>query len=1460
MRLEMQSRWCWVSSLLVSVSCLVGNVVSVGSSSKRSAVTTQDVMDWLHNKDEIGGFVSDKIVVYDSLSNQGVGGAGGREEGGRGIALVASTDIKNDEVLLTIPIGAVLWNKNPKRGRDESCGTVVALDKEYYDLEEDSAYFPYTSFLMETMLESDEGENNKTHEHLHLPIHWSPEGKQLVRRLLGGELEPASFGMIGSFVEACVTNRARFEDHFTDKEQHLLEKSMFWVHSRGWNARLIPVVDWIRQNRTLANTRVEKTTKHGIATTTSEDVDDDDELSTDYYTLVATRNISKGENLYRSSSLTTPQMFELYGIVESYPQRWSFMTGYDDLEDPVTVMHRGDKMVETDDTFSPARVAFDLEREDEDGRGKLKLTWLSENKQKPSLGQMNWLVAHRRRLHALEGDVTTKAAALSNPQEAEMTLRYYRAIRNALDQAVIWARQHDGESALVEDDLHCVAPPASAPLSCPSRSTSDGDRVPQRKYDDLSSRPDQTNYNKAWLSPSCGIERFNAEYRETVESAYQNMKWSHFPATHYLDEASDDSYETCLHLDLVMHSCSSFFPHVHETIIHYPASYVDKVERVLYVGGGDLIMLHEILKYPSLELVIGMELDQAVVRSSFRHYGLQPHFDHDKVHWWFGDASKSLTLLPPEEYFGTFDLVVIDLLSFIFDTLFVGDELLVDYMMKFVKPNGVLVRQEDFLERHVVDFAKYTVEFEVHDLPYSCLQSFTMGSNGIDFSKKTPIEHPVDTIYYELFLKNRTSIWSNFNVNHNSKNRTRKDGSSAVQTKSAESPRYGVLAIVEAEETSFPLNEQSMVRTNLSRALKEVGLTVITDMEYPSRMGTYHSFVFVFNEGYLVARCWPEHNYCGFDLQLWNTIQNQEQAVYNLVAAVGGSMEHSTSSFVVLTGGMYGPDVANVHNIESSRHSRSNDAAARMDASSDGDIQHATPVAKIDLFKVLYEAMALIRQPDPTLIVLCGDQSQSCEALEFLESESVPYHLIPLWSCPPAVLSNSNETGRSGFLHCELSTKDNIGMSAAGKKIDGILIDPTTTKEMGKIIHKIFNNTGLRYQLLADDFTVLAPSTLATEEAWTNALFERFRTEIVYFNPVFHTHVLFTSYTSELGLRVLSAGDSDFYEHLMNVFKRVKEKTRLDHEMQLSKVGVMSHVPDYFSALVVTEESYDLKDSYKQWHTQNPIAHQTIIQYEVQKPLQAIPIGGKVLINDFAHPWEGRWYTGHVLNVSESGKYHVGFDGLNEETHMSRDRLLGIDPRLKESPLEFGDLILLRSSDDDNKEAWYQGSVVDVQPNGKYKLQMFDGQGEVLVAERSDVILRRETLNDVPADSPSFSSNVLISIITDVLNTLTSTTVHSADIVTTQVGDGYVIVGAFSNGGIVASWDGRLHLDINVFHVNASSKSLAETLQNSIKGKIPGLSRVQFDTHPRGFGRVVSDKHELSSLWFGQFHPFTSND
>jgi len=121
-----------------------------------------------------------------------------------------------------------------------------------------------------------------------------------------------------------------------------------------------------------------------------------------------------------------------------------------------------------------------------------------------------------------------------------------------------------------------------------------------------------------------------------------------------------DTTDTCLGLDGTVQICTNYRPHYQEMSIHYAARYVRNTQRVLLVGGGDSMLLYEILQYTSLQLAVGLELDQKIPRTSFQHFGTKPHWDNNKVEWWIGDATKSILMLP-KEYFGSFNMAVVDL-------------------------------------------------------------------------------------------------------------------------------------------------------------------------------------------------------------------------------------------------------------------------------------------------------------------------------------------------------------------------------------------------------------------------------------------------------------------------------------------------------------------------------------------------------------------------------------------------------------------------------------------------------------------------------------------------------------------------------------------------------------------------------------------------------------------------------
>eukprot|EP00984_Skeletonema_dohrnii_P025109 scaffold14225_cov97-Skeletonema_dohrnii-CCMP3373.AAC.1 len=150
--------------------------------------------------------------------------------------------------------------------------------------------------------------------------------------------------------------------------------------------------------------------------------------------------------------------------------------------------------------------------------------------------------------------------------------------------------------------------------------------------------------------------------------------------------------DKCLWLDHTMQQCSTFRPHYHEPFVHLSAAYTD-VKRVVFVGGGDSMLLHEVLKYPSLEMVLGLELDQVVTRNSFEHFKTQPHFDDERVQWWFGDGAKSLTLLP-REYFGTFDLVLLDLSETVMSKTVTKGLDVFGAMKLLLSPTGIMVKND----------------------------------------------------------------------------------------------------------------------------------------------------------------------------------------------------------------------------------------------------------------------------------------------------------------------------------------------------------------------------------------------------------------------------------------------------------------------------------------------------------------------------------------------------------------------------------------------------------------------------------------------------------------------------------------------------------------------------------------------------------------------------------------------
>jgi len=65
------------------------------------------------------------------------------------------------------------------------------------------------------------------------------------------------------------------------------------------------------------------------------------------------------------------------------------------------------------------------------------------------------------------------------------------------------------------------------------------------------------------------------------------------------------------------------------------------------------------------------------------------------VEWWFGDASKSILLLP-KDYFGSFDLVLIDLSETVASFKVTGSLDVLEALTLLMKDDGIFVKNEAY--------------------------------------------------------------------------------------------------------------------------------------------------------------------------------------------------------------------------------------------------------------------------------------------------------------------------------------------------------------------------------------------------------------------------------------------------------------------------------------------------------------------------------------------------------------------------------------------------------------------------------------------------------------------------------------------------------------------------------------------------------------------------------------------
>merc|ERR1719253_881833 len=470
--------------------------------------------------------------------------------------------------------------------------------------------------------------------------------------------------------------------------------------------------------------------------------------------------------------------------------------------------------------------------------------------------------------------------------------------------------------------------------------------------------------------------------------------------------------DKCLRLDATLQQCSTYRPHYHEPFVHLSASYLNDgylsgVRRVVFVGGGDSMLLHEILKYPTVELVLGLELDQKVTRNSFEHFKTRPLFDDPRVRWWFGDGARSLTVLP-RDYFGTFDLVLLDLSETVMSMTVTRGLDVFGAMQQLLAPGGILVKNDYGYFEKLAKVFDTCLQLLIPDVTYICDYELVLcAGDAVDFLNPS-FEHlegvregKVDTLIYRP--QDDVDIhWGTVTDYSKYWGEPRECYEEGVDNglDPAAAAHAGILMIVEAENVQMPLADAAEVLRALSTALADVGFRVLSEESRTAGA----ALVVALAEGYVLAELYEGARYCKLDMHLWGAFDKQEAARARLLLALG-SAAGDWQSYRIVTGGvrgvdtraadlaLTGPDLARIGRCAPPGEGSTKAITRNASAADQGRLQPVIDAGYDDILSMMAGAAAGLRA-----VVLCGLEDTPCPARDRLQKKGFA-RLLTLWQC-----------------------------------------------------------------------------------------------------------------------------------------------------------------------------------------------------------------------------------------------------------------------------------------------------------------------------------------------------------------------------------------------------------------------------------------------------------------------------
>ncbi|HRD74765.1 MAG TPA: polyamine aminopropyltransferase [Hyphomicrobiaceae bacterium] len=190
---------------------------------------------------------------------------------------------------------------------------------------------------------------------------------------------------------------------------------------------------------------------------------------------------------------------------------------------------------------------------------------------------------------------------------------------------------------------------------------------------------------------------------------------------------TNETWGTVLMLDGVTQLTTSDEFVYHEMMAHVPLMAMRSPKDVLVIGGGDGGVLREVLKHPSVERAVLVEIDRTVIDTALEHYPeiAGGAFDDKRTETIIADGLKFVA-----DTDRRFDAIIVDSSEPIGPSAVLHTREFFADCKRALKPGGILVTQNGLPFHHPAHLGRTTEYFQelfANAAPYLCTQPCYFG-------------------------------------------------------------------------------------------------------------------------------------------------------------------------------------------------------------------------------------------------------------------------------------------------------------------------------------------------------------------------------------------------------------------------------------------------------------------------------------------------------------------------------------------------------------------------------------------------------------------------------------------------------------------------------------------------------------------------------------------------------------